>query len=190
MKCMDNMNNELRFCNVELKRAQKQLKNKYNSLASEHETALLKMYKLNKKYEKQHKRFGYKGWDAKDIVYWIVNLDRTRYQKYRIKLEQTMMNECIDGECLKDLDKKELFHLGIHLFKDRRDIYNSIHELIKNDNGYNEEKTECLVCMDAIRSYACVPCGHYCVCDSCKEKVGHSCPVCQTKTISFLKIYS
>eukprot|EP01084_Bolivina_argentea_P128723 227472_1 len=39
MKCMDNMNNELRFCNVELKRAQKQLKNKYNSLASEHETA-------------------------------------------------------------------------------------------------------------------------------------------------------
>ncbi len=97
------------------------------------------------------------------------------------------MNERITGECIGDLDKNDLHRLGITCFKDKFCVFNAIQKLVKNK--YNENK-ECVVCMDDNRWIACVPCGHLCVCEKCKNVIDGKCPICQRKCVSFVKIYT
>jgi len=50
---------------------------------------------------------------------------------------------------------------------------------------------ECVVCMAEQRSYACIPCGHLCLCGKCKDELfDKTCPICQQKYDCFIKIYS
>lgn len=98
------------------------------------------------------------------------------------------MDEGIDGGCFGDLDKNDLHRLGISQFKDKRDIYNAIKDLMRNDN--KKQDTECVVCMDDIVSHAFVPCGHLCLCLKCKDLIKETCPVCQDSFESIIKIYS
>jgi len=46
-----------------------------------------------------------------------------------------------------------------------------------------EEEALCLVCMDAPKLYAMVPCMHVCACEACAQQLLHtvtrSCPVCR-----------
>lgn len=50
----------------------------------------------------------------------------------------------------------------------------------------NEEDTDCVICMDAIKSIVLVPCGHYCLCEDCSVKLeiltigDRKCPMCRT----------
>eukprot|EP01083_Nonionella_stella_P099544 279899_1 len=46
----------------------------------------------------------------------------------------------------------------------------------------------CVICMDHLKEYICTPCGHYCLCEECKNKV-HKCPLCQAKCKSIIKVY-
>ena len=40
-------------------------------------------------------------------------------------------------------------------------------------------ETECLVCFDADKAVVLVPCGHYCLCAPCAQKLNGSCPMCR-----------
>ena len=55
----------------------------------------------------------------------------------------------------------------------------------------DETDTSCVVCMDADRTHACVPCGHRCVCDKCVEKIRHlgACPVCRNCIDMCFRVY-
>jgi len=51
---------------------------------------------------------------------------------------------------------------------------------------------QCIVCNDEPRSIAFVPCGHLCVCQSCASKCitqSGSCPICNQKTATTMRIY-
>eukprot|EP01084_Bolivina_argentea_P069170 125910_1 len=39
----------------------------------------------------------------------------------------------------------------------------------------------CTICMENIRQYACIPCGHLCLCQNCNELINDRCPICNTK---------
>lgn len=53
----------------------------------------------------------------------------------------------------------------------------------------------CVVCLDAPRTHAYVPCGHFCVCFSCAKQQAKSaskyssCPVCQQPSTRVMKIF-
>jgi hypothetical protein len=70
-----------------------------------------------------------------------------------------------------------------------------------NDDGHYPESTliqrnaACVVCLDAPRTHAYVPCGHFCVCFSCAKQQAKSaskyssCPVCQQPSTRVMKIF-
>eukprot|EP01084_Bolivina_argentea_P067739 123316_1 len=60
---------------------------------------------------------------------------------------------------------------------------NVYHKNSENDieDSIIQEQEECVICMDNIVTYACIPCGHYCVCKRCKDLIDNKCPICQAK---------
>jgi hypothetical protein len=55
------------------------------------------------------------------------------------------------------------------------------------------EETQCVVCFDAPKEYAIVPCGHQCVCGACAEQLTKTrtplCPVCREPIIQTMKVF-
>ena len=53
------------------------------------------------------------------------------------------------------------------------------------------ETTECVVCLDALKSYALAPCGHVCVCEACADRIqiGAPCPVCRKEVAAKCRVY-
>jgi hypothetical protein len=55
------------------------------------------------------------------------------------------------------------------------------------------EETMCVVCMDAPKEYAIVPCGHQCVCEACAERLTKTrtpkCPVCREPIQQTMKVF-
>lgn len=49
-------------------------------------------------------------------------------------------------------------------------------------------EAQCLICFDAPKQYAVMPCGHLCFCASCKQDKG-SCPVCRQEIVALQRIY-
>jgi hypothetical protein len=55
------------------------------------------------------------------------------------------------------------------------------------------EETMCVVCFDAPKEYAIVPCGHQCVCEACAEQLTKTrtpmCPVCRGPIRETMKVF-
>lgn len=58
----------------------------------------------------------------------------------------------------------------------------------QEDNG-----PECSICLDKPPTYACIPCGHKCVCEDCvpamQADLTQLCPLCRSKPICWTQIY-
>ena len=91
---------------------------------------------------KSIKNEDYKLWTVSEVVDWIVGLNKAKYSKYKEDLIRNMKNEQFNGSYLEDVEKNDLHRLGITGFKDKKDIFNCLQELINNDNGvvnYDQE---------------------------------------------------
>jgi protein neuralized len=55
------------------------------------------------------------------------------------------------------------------------------------------EETQCVVCFDAPKDHAIVPCGHVCVCARCAEQLTKTrtptCPVSREPIIQTMKLF-
>ena len=53
------------------------------------------------------------------------------------------------------------------------------------------EMTECVICLDALKTHVLTPCGHVCVCEACAKsiQVGDPCPVCRKEVEAKFRIY-
>jgi hypothetical protein len=55
------------------------------------------------------------------------------------------------------------------------------------------ERAKCVVCMEEDPTHACVPCGHLCLCEECKDKTvqqaDNRCAVCRAVVRNFMHIY-
>ena len=94
---------------------------------------------LQQKYNAQLNKFGYVDWSSKDIADWIVSIDKVKYYKYYDDLLTNLSKEGIDGQCLYELDKNDLYRLGIVSFKDKNNIFMAIRRLIANGKGKNDD---------------------------------------------------
>eukprot|EP01084_Bolivina_argentea_P051048 93903_1 len=113
----------------------------YNRLQNEHKELEIEYVKVKEELKKATNNCTKSRhiWQAEEVVYWIININKARYNKYFKNLMRNMAKENIDGHCLDDLDKTDLHRLGITDFKDKRDIYQSIQQLIKGNHNKNEQ---------------------------------------------------
>ena len=52
-----------------------------------------------------------------------------------------------------------------------------------------EHTCECVICMDGEANYACIPCGHKCLCSSSACSSVKNCPICRQEITGTLRIY-
>jgi len=71
--------------------------------------------------------------NAEDIGKWIVGLDVERYSHYYAQIVINMEKEGIDGSCLDELDKDDLYRLGITKFKDKIDVMKKIKTFVRQN---------------------------------------------------------
>lgn len=48
---------------------------------------------------------------------------------------------------------------------------------------------ECNICYVNKKKYACVPCGHLCMCGECANKIEDKCPICKISITTIIKIF-
>jgi len=78
--------------------------------------------------------------------------------------------------------------------KDERDSKPSADEEDRKKTAAEQEEEsgkQCIICIDAPKAVALVPCGHKCVCEACAEriKVGDLCPVCRSMVQMKFRVY-
>ena len=58
------------------------------------------------------------------------------------------------------------------------------------DEPPDDESQECIICWDAKRTHACVPCGHRCLCaaESCRHDLA-VCPLCRAEVTGFIRVW-
>jgi len=122
---------------VMLKNENHQIRTNYNKLQSIHQQTMdeykdleIKYIALKAKHNEGDKVQNHSEFDAQDITKWIVGLDEERYSKYGADLLANLKKEGIDGTCLGELDKHDLHRMGITRFKDKRDVFKALQQLI------------------------------------------------------------
>ena len=57
-----------------------------------------------------------------------------------------------------------------------------------DQSGKANEDNECVICFDKPKQYLCVPCGHLCFCQDCKNAT-KDCPICRQKVVQIIKLF-
>merc|ERR1712228_67609 len=121
-------------------------------------------------------------------------------------LLNNLAKERIDGHCLHYLDKHHIILEIQRLIKNECKNNHDPAEIIKQERIQKEEmkkeldalklrynhdlrQKECVICLDNKRTHCCVPCGHKCLCEQCKDLTNGKCPICQRAIDSFIKVY-
>lgn len=51
--------------------------------------------------------------------------------------------------------------------------------------------SECVICMEGVKTHIVIPCGHLCLCESCSKKLNTGkCPVCNIAYNTIVKVYN
>jgi len=68
------------------------------------------------------------------------------------------------------------------------DIQQTISKAKKDFMNEHQILFDCVICQDAPKSMAFIPCGHFCVCEKCSQEISH-CPVCRSDCQTKIRIY-
>ena len=61
---------------------------------------------------------------------------------------------------------------------------------LEKDILAKDEYEECAICYTNKKIFACIPCGHLCLCYKCKNNIEPKCPICNEETDSIVKIFA
>ena len=116
----------------QLSAKQKKTEEKLYRIKNEHQELEIKYNEMKSQYKRIIRSKDYNMWDVEDIVNWIIDLNVENYSKYEQDLIQNMINEEIDGSCLKFLEINDIHRLGVIGFKDKKEIFQHLQQLIDN----------------------------------------------------------
>eukprot|EP01083_Nonionella_stella_P118356 353303_1 len=177
-----------------LQQRYRELETQYRELMAVHKELEREHNALQMEYEKvANNNCDYLLWNTKDVVHWMVHLNESRYAQYYEALISNMEAEGIDGQCLLNIDKNDLHRFGITHFQHKHEIHKHIQELIENHNithanGNGKRSKPCVLCAKQPQLFACIPCGHLCLCEKCKTFIKSKCPVCHLECSSIMRI--
>jgi rubrerythrin len=52
------------------------------------------------------------------------------------------------------------------------------------------EEKRCNICLTNKKNYACVPCGHLCLCGTCSKNINKNCPICNNGIDNIIRIFN
>lgn len=55
--------------------------------------------------------------------------------------------------------------------------------------GREAQDEACVICLDEPSDFACVPCGHRCLCAGCQDKANGVCPICRSDVQGIFRIF-
>jgi hypothetical protein len=110
---------------------------------------------------------------------------------YNIQLYESLYCSCgcecfsSDPELISDYDSDE----------DDDDSPDFTDEIIFNRSDSpiepaTDKLNECNICYTNKKNYACIPCGHLCMCKVCASKITEKCPICNIKITHITKIFT
>ena len=80
------------------------------------------------------------------------------------------------------------------LMNEQGNLLKDIVDQSKKEKEARNNKETCVVCMDEKRTHIIMPCGHYCLCEECAEKINKGtgtkkCPICRGSINSFSQVF-
>ena len=102
-------------------------------------------------------------------------------------------NECVCNSCYNEYDyNSDNISYDNSEDENSNDENNKINLKIRCTSPCNEasnKDNECNICYIYEKKYACVPCGHRCMCGNCANKINDRCPICKEQIKDIIKIY-
>ncbi|ETO33194.1 hypothetical protein RFI_03912 [Reticulomyxa filosa] len=158
-------------------------------------------------------------WSLEEVMRWVMDLENGRFLKYTNHLQG--LNRISEGSILTAITDVTLQLLGIDNPKDRSDILHHVNTLkkrtkllhdatmqrkgnlrkvldLKLSQKEDEEENLCVICLDhKCGPFACVPCGHQCLCEVCKDIILDNkqaqpparCPICNDNITMIIKLF-
>ena len=77
----------------------------------------------------------YTQWSLDEVVHWMISVDPSMYQKYKDVLVQKMSEEEVNGECLEQVDIKDIKRWGIKNFMHSKKLLKAINDLIQSNQN-------------------------------------------------------
>lgn len=87
--------------------------------------------------------------------------------------------------------KKTMIELENKLTEKRIELSN-VGEKLDKDLSLLENADKCPICLDGIKNYIIVPCGHKCLCEECSKLIKNNnrdCPICNNKVENIYKVF-
>ena len=104
---------------------QKELQIRNNNLEQELKEIKLKSIDIN----------NWKDWNYKQIIIWIMSLDKGRFKKYEKILLSSLEEEEMNGSGLTRVDTADVKGWGIKNFHDKKDLVKYVHDLVNGNNN-------------------------------------------------------
>lgn len=137
-----------------------------------------------------------------DTISSLDNKIRSLTAKISVLTEELRATKDKHAQEVKHLESQLLFYQGKNLSQlsldqlallldQNRQAYAQILATVKEKAKKRDETStrECVVCLDAFATTACIPCGHLTLCDHCCTTVDRKCPICCATVTSFCRIF-
>jgi len=132
---------------------------------------------------------------AKTFHSHIFNFDVPKKQMYKSHYDIQISLFCpcgcgcfsTDDELFDDEDDDESDMSNIDIFDDKQIIFSRSDSPVE---PATDKSNECNICYINKKNYACIPCGHLCMCKICASKITEKCPICNIKITHITKIFS
>lgn len=160
-------------------------------------TALEKMTNGDNVFENMDRsRFNHRYFQTKNLLA-VINEITSEYRWY-IKQQteeiRTDIKRFTDNHT--QIFEGKWTHDEMTLFSDADLVFRVLQELThyiaKNRKDQNSA-SECVICIDAKATHACVPCGHKCMCENCSKTFMREpepkCPMCRQEVEQMTKIF-
>lgn len=88
-------------------------------------------------------------------------------------------------------DEGEESLIGYEVLEIRRAVErNALPKVIINPADLElREENCCCICLCNAKSHACIPCGHFCLCEDCAEGLISKCPICNAELLLIKRIH-
>jgi hypothetical protein len=112
-----------------------------------------------------------------------------RYKRWTVAFDVMLTNDVLLKDKKVFVLKPEYFPVFNACREEQRQHMQNIE--LGNDVVVEEQKDGniCVVCMENPRDHIMVPCGHYCLCTSCKRQELKACPICRTNCTQIMKVF-
>ena len=101
---------------------------------------------------------------------------------------QNQINKAPVNEDVKKQLEEKVEKLNENQIEDKKEENKDKGKEEKDDDDEDDEANECVICMDGKKEYLCIPCGHLCLCGTCKDGI-KQCPMCRADNVTVIKLF-